>query len=40
VTRLEEDFRSPLEPVFNALGIHPRPNAKINLGLGKPIFEA
>lgn len=40
VTRLEEGFRSPLEPLFGALGIHPRPNAKINLGLGKPIFEA
>jgi NAD-dependent dihydropyrimidine dehydrogenase PreA subunit len=40
VTRLEEGFRSPLEPIFTALGIHPRPNAKINLGLGKPIFEA
>jgi len=39
VTRLEEGPRSPLDPLFAKLGIEPRPNAKINLGLGRPIFE-
>ena len=39
VTRLDDGMHSPLDPLFARMGIQPRPNAKINLGLGRPIFE-
>jgi hypothetical protein len=39
VTRMEDGFRSPIEPVLNRMDLQTRPNAKINLGLGKPLCE-
>lgn len=39
VTRMEDGFTSPLEPVLNKMNLQTRPNAKINLGLGKPLCE-
>lgn len=39
VTRMEDGFVSPIEPVINKMGLPIRPNAKINLGLGKPLCE-
>jgi len=38
VTRLK-NFTSPIAPVLDKLGLQPRPNAKINLGLGRPLIE-
>jgi NAD-dependent dihydropyrimidine dehydrogenase PreA subunit len=41
VTRMEGDgFTSPLDPVLQKLGLQVRPNAKMNLGLGRPLCEA
>jgi len=41
VTRMEGDgFRSPIEPVLKKMGLAVRPNAKMNLGLGRPLCEA
>lgn len=40
VTRMEGDgFTSPIEPVLTRMGLSARPNAKINLGLGRPLRE-
>ena len=39
VTRLKDGFISPIAPVIEKLGLQTRPNAKINLGLGKPLVE-
>lgn len=39
VTRMEDGFVSPIEPIINKMGLHVRPNAKINLGLGRPLCE-
>ncbi|MCE5262564.1 MAG: 4Fe-4S binding protein [Deltaproteobacteria bacterium] len=41
VTRMEGDgFTSPIEPVLKKMGLEVRPNAKMNLGLGRPLSEA
>jgi NAD-dependent dihydropyrimidine dehydrogenase PreA subunit len=39
VTRMEGGFISPIEPVLKKMGLQVRPNAKINVGLGKPRCE-
>jgi len=39
VTRLKDGFTSPIAPVLDKLGLEARPNAKINLGLGRPLVE-
>jgi len=39
VTRMEDGFTSPIEPILKAMGVAVRPNAKINVGLGRPICE-
>ena len=39
VTRMENGFQSPIEPVLHKTGLQARPNAKINLGLGRPLCE-
>jgi NAD-dependent dihydropyrimidine dehydrogenase PreA subunit len=38
-TRMENGFQSPIEPVLHKTGLQARPNAKINLGLGRPLCE-
>jgi len=37
--RVNEDKSVPLLPVLQGLGIQPRPNAKINVGLGRPLVQ-
>ncbi len=37
--RVNEDRTVPVLPVLQALGIQPRPNAKINVGLGRPLVN-
>jgi NAD-dependent dihydropyrimidine dehydrogenase PreA subunit len=39
VTRMENGFQSPIEPVLHKTGLQARPNGKINLGLGRPLCE-
>ncbi|MDF1594074.1 MAG: hypothetical protein P1P89_21405 [Desulfobacterales bacterium] len=39
VTRLQDGFTSTIAPVLEKLGLQTRPNAKINLGLGRPLIE-
>lgn len=39
IARFTEDNKIPVFPELERLGIEPRPNAKINLGLGRPIKE-
>lgn len=39
VARLEDGFTSPIAPIIDKMGLETRPNAKINLGLGKPLIE-
>jgi len=39
VTRLTDGFISPIAPIIDKLGLEARPNAKINLGLGRPLIE-
>ena len=39
ITRFTEDGRLPVRSKLEELGIPSRPNAKINLGLGRPIIE-
>ena len=39
VTRMQDGFTSPIDPVLRKLGLTVKPNAKINLGLGKPLCE-
>ncbi len=36
-TRLEDDGTIPVMPVLQELGIQVRPNAKVNMGLGRPL---
>lgn len=38
-TRIAEDGTLPVRSKLAAMGLPPRPNAKINLGLGRPIVE-
>lgn len=37
VTRMQDGFISPIEPILNQIGLTPLPNSKVNLGLGKPL---
>ena len=39
VTRMVDGFTSPIAPIIDKMGLETRPNAKINLGLGKPLME-
>jgi len=39
VTRMQDGFTSPIAPIIDKMGLETRPNAKINLGLGKPLVE-
>ena len=39
VTRMEGGFVSPIEPILKKMGLQVRHNAKMNLGLGRPICE-
>lgn len=39
IARFEEKDRMPEIPVLAHLGLEPRPNSKINLGLGRPLKE-
>lgn len=39
ISRLEEDGKIPILQMLESLGVEVRPNAKINLGLGKPLVE-
>lgn len=39
ITRFEEDGTLPVVARLKDLGIAARPNAKINMGLGRPLFE-
>ncbi len=37
ITCFDEDGSIPVLPALNRLGITPRPNAKVNLGMGRPM---
>jgi hypothetical protein len=37
ISRFDPDGSIPVLPVLKELGIEPRPNAKINIGAGKPL---
>ncbi|MDN5348091.1 MAG: hypothetical protein PWP65_1655 [Clostridia bacterium] len=37
LSRVEPDGAIPTVPILKSLGIEPRPNAKINVGLGRPL---
>ena len=39
IARFQADYELPAFPAFERLGIEPRPNNKINLGLGRPLKE-
>jgi NAD-dependent dihydropyrimidine dehydrogenase PreA subunit len=39
VTRMEDGFVSPIEPILARMGLEARPNAKMNLGMGRPLCE-
>lgn len=39
ISRFEEDGELPVLEHLKALGLFPRPNAKINMGLGRPLIE-
>lgn len=39
VTRMEGGFVSPIEPILQKMGLQVRHNAKMNLGMGKPLRE-
>ena len=39
ITRLNDDGSIPILGELEKLGIKPRPNAKINLGMGRPFVE-
>lgn len=39
VSRFEADGELPVIENLKALGLSPRPNAKINMGLGRPLIE-
>jgi hypothetical protein len=36
---MEEGFTSPIEPTLRKMGLQVRHNAKMNLGMGKPLRE-
>ncbi len=38
-TRFDEDGSIPVIPMLERLGLKPRPNAKVNMGLGRPLVE-
>ncbi len=38
ITRVNDDGSIPVMPVLEQAGFRPRPNAKINLGLGRPLI--
>lgn len=40
ITRLNEDGSIPIKDELERLGLLARPNAKINLGMGRPLVEA
>lgn len=40
VSRFEADGELPVIQELSALGLSPRPNAKINMGLGRPLVES
>lgn len=40
ITRFAEDGTLPVLVKLKEIGLSPRPNAKINLGLGRPLIEA
>jgi len=35
--RVNEDKSVPVLPILQQMGLSPRPNAKINVGLGRPL---
>ena len=39
VTRFEDDFSIPVADKLRKIGLNVRPNAKINVGLGRPLVE-
>jgi len=39
ISRFDEDGELPVIQDLQALGLSPRPNAKINIGLGRPLIE-
>lgn len=39
IARFQENYKLPVFPQLARLGIEPRPNSKINLGLGRPLRE-
>lgn len=39
ISRFEDDLELPVIEQLKALGLSPRPNAKINMGLGRPLIE-
>ncbi len=39
ITRLDDDGSIPIMGELRKLGVAPRPNAKINLGMGRPLAE-
>jgi ferredoxin len=39
VVRMEDGFTSPIEPVLDKMGLQVRHNAKINVGLGRPLIQ-
>ena len=39
MSRVEEDRSIPLLPLLRQAGVEPRPNAKINVGLGRPLVN-
>jgi hypothetical protein len=36
---MEDGFVSPIEPILQKMGLQVRHNAKMNLGLGRPLCE-
>jgi hypothetical protein len=38
-TRLDDDMHTPIIEVLEELGVPVRPNAKVNMGLGRPLVD-
>ncbi len=38
-TRLDDDMHTPVIEVLEKLGVAVRPNAKVNMGLGRPLVD-
>ncbi len=38
ITRVDDDRQIPVLPAIERAGFHVRPNAKINVGLGRPLI--